>query len=276
MVYRSTIGAREAAPYADGDWEPFSSGSYVRKLLISAIFTALAPVPYSFAQAQDPAQAGSQPTVQSIAKAGSAAAPAVQATADNAGPDQPMSVADLARLARAKKQGDATPKATKLVLDDDNMPRGSYADAPSSSGSASGNASGSAAASAGGPFPEYRGKVVLVDFWASWCGPCRNALPNLKRLQSAYSGDDFVVVSISEDDDEAGWRAFTASHQMTWPQRLDSDGSLQHQFGVQGLPTYVLIGRDGTVVQKIVGEDPARSIMERLGPEIKKSLAAGR
>jgi thiol-disulfide isomerase/thioredoxin len=245
----------------------------VRKLFISAIFAALLPVPYSFAQAQDPAQAGSQASAQPVARAASPAAPAQQATAD-AGQDQPLSLAEMARLARAKKPGDATAKPTKVVLDDDNMPRGVYADAPSSSGS--GNASGPAADSAGGPFPEYRGKVVLLDFWASWCGPCRSALPNLKRLQSIYSGDDFVVVSVSEDDDEAAWRAFTASHQMMWAQRLDSDRSLQRQFGVSGLPTYVLIGRDGTVVQKVVGEDPAQSIMERLGPEIKKSLAAGR
>jgi thiol-disulfide isomerase/thioredoxin len=244
----------------------------VRKLFI-VMFAALVPVTYSFAQAQDPAQAGSQPSL----KTGSPSAPALQATADNAGQDQPMSVAEQARLARAKRQGGATVKPTKMFLDDDNMPRGVYADAPSPSGaSSSGDASGAGAAAGGGPFPEYRGKVVLVDFWASWCGPCRSALPNLKRLQSVYSGDDFVVVSISEDNDEAAWRAFTASHQMTWPQRLDSDGSVQHQFGVNGLPTYVLIGRDGAVVQKIVGEDPAQSVMERLGPEIKKSLAAGR
>jgi thiol-disulfide isomerase/thioredoxin len=253
----------------------------VRKLLISAMFAALLPVTYSFAQAQDPVQAGSQPTAQPTTKDGSSAAAAPQASADNGGPDQPMSVAELARLARARKPdatSATTAKPTKVVLDDDNMPRGVYADAPSPAGpeSASGSSSVSPTASAGGPFPEYRGKVVLLDFWASWCGPCRSALPNLKRLQSIYSGDDFVVVSISEDQDEKAWRAFTASHQMTWPQRLDSDGSLQHQFAVHGLPTYVLIGRDGSVVQKAVGEDPAQSIMERLGPELKKSLAAER
>jgi thioredoxin-like negative regulator of GroEL len=61
---------------------------------------------------------------------------------------------------------------------------------------------------------------------------------------------------------------------MTWAQRLDSDGSLQQQFGVNALPTYVLLGRDGSVVQKIVGEAPAESIVERIGPDLKASLAA--
>jgi thioredoxin-like negative regulator of GroEL len=61
---------------------------------------------------------------------------------------------------------------------------------------------------------------------------------------------------------------------MTWPQRLDSDGSIQSQFGVHALPTYILIGRDGTVLQKFVGEAPAESIVERIGPGLKASLAA--
>jgi peroxiredoxin len=83
-----------------------------------------------------------------------------------------------------------------------------------------------------------------------------------------------VVISISEDDDESAWQAFVSSHNMTWPQRRDSDGSIQSQFGVNALPTYVLIGRDGTVLQKFVGEAPAESIVERIGPDLKATLAA--
>jgi hypothetical protein len=82
------------------------------------------------------------------------------------------------------------------------------------------------------------------------------------------------LVSISEDDDESSWRAFVSGHGMTWAQRLDLDGSLQQQFGVNALPTYVLLGRDGSVVQEIVGEAPAESIVERIGPDLKASLAA--
>lgn len=237
------------------------------------ILLALAPVcwaGYSRAQAQDPAQNGSQPASKTTAQA---SAPQQQASFDSS--DQSMSLADLARAARSKKQTDAKPAAkSSKVLDDDNMPRGVYAaDAPPAKLAAlDSQAKGSPAA--GGPFPEFRGKVVLLDFWASWCGPCRSALPNLKRLQAVYGGGDFVVVSISEDDDESDWRAFVTSHNMTWPQRLDSDSSLQHQFGVNALPTYVLLGRDGAVVQKFVGEEMAESIVERVGPDLKKTLAA--
>jgi thiol-disulfide isomerase/thioredoxin len=261
----------------------------VRKLFILLVL-APAPVHCAFAQTQDPPQvSGSQSTSKSSSQTSQAGSNAqLQQSAGADSPAQPLSVAELARMARAKKQqpdsnsdSSANPAAKphKIVLDDDNMPRGVYAPDASARGavgvaSPTGAAgAGSGSAGAAGPFPEYRGKVVLVDFWASWCGPCRNALPNLKRLQSVYGGDDFVVVSVSEDDDENDWRSFTANHQMTWPQQFDSNGNIQRQFGVNGLPTYVLIGRDGNMIGKYEGEDPARSILERIGPQLKQALA---
>ena len=185
-----------------------------------------------------------------------------------------MSVADMARAARAKRQGEGKPaaKISKVVLDDDNMPRGVHAEPAPVKASPGSDAPGSQAQ--GGSFAEFRGKVVLLDFWASWCGPCRSALPNLKRLQAVYGGGDFVVVSISEDGDQAAWRSFVSGHGMTWAQRLDSDGGLQREYGVNALPTYVLIGRDGSVVKKFVGESPAESIVERVSSDLKASLAA--
>jgi thiol-disulfide isomerase/thioredoxin len=243
----------------------------MRKLLVPLAAAALCGLALSSpTPAQDPAQNAPRPAPKSTPQA---PAPQQQATADS--PDQPTSLADMARAARAKKLTDARPvPRTSKLLDDDNMPRGVYAaDAAPAKPAVPGSQTPSSPAS-GAPFPEFRGKVILLDFWASWCGPCRSALPNLKRLQAVYGGADFVVISISEDDDESAWHAFVSSHNMTWPQRLDSDGSLQSQFGVNALPTYVLIGRDGTVLQKFVGEAPAESIVERIGPDLKASLAA--
>jgi thiol-disulfide isomerase/thioredoxin len=242
----------------------------MRKLPIPLAAAALCGLALSSPTlAQDPVQNAPRPAPKSATQA---PAPQPQSTADS--PDQPMSLADMARAARAKKLTDTEPvPRTSKLLDDDNLPRGVYArDAAPAKPSAPGSETPSAGAS-GAAFPEFRGKVILLDFWASWCGPCRNALPNLKRLQAVYGDADFVVISISADDDESAWHAFVSSHNMTWPQRLDSDGSIQSQFEVNALPTYVLISRDGRVLQKFVGEAPAESIVERIGPDLKASLA---
>jgi thiol-disulfide isomerase/thioredoxin len=244
----------------------------MRKLLITLASAVLCgPACASRAQGQDPAQNAPQTAPKTATQA---ATSQQQDGADSSG--QPMSIADMARAARAKKQTDAKPVTkTARLLDDDNMPRGVYAADPVPPKPAlPGSQAPSSSPSAGGLFPEFRGRVILLDFWASWCGPCRSALPNLKRLQAVYGSTDLVVISISEDDDESAWRAFVASHNMTWPQRLDSDGSIQRQFGVNALPTYVLLGRDGSVLQKFVGEAPAESIVERIGPDLKASLSA--
>jgi thiol-disulfide isomerase/thioredoxin len=246
----------------------------MRKRLIPFVAAALCLSGYSSAQTQDPAQNGAQPTPKSATQSPATQQPQQQATSAESA-EQAMSLVDMARAARAKRQTDTKPVAKiSKVLDDDNMPRGVYAAEPAPVKPAAPGSQAQGSLSSGGPFPEFRGRVVLLDFWASWCGPCRSALPNLKRLQAVYGGGDFVVISISEDDDESTWRAFVGSHNMTWPQRFDSNGSIQSQFGVNALPTYVLIGRDGTVQQKFVGEDPAESIVERIGPDLKASLSA--
>jgi thiol-disulfide isomerase/thioredoxin len=184
-----------------------------------------------------------------------------QAAADQS--DQPVSVAEAARLARANKGTGA--KAAKNY-DDDNFPRSTPIVKKNTTDSAASNAS------VEGMPPEAQGKVVLLDFWASWCGPCRMALPKVKELQSIYGGEDFTVVSVSEDDDVSKWHTFVANEGMSWPQRFDGSSTLLKQYQVRGLPTYVLLDRDGKEVQRYEGEDPGQSILERAGPQIKQAL----
>jgi thiol-disulfide isomerase/thioredoxin len=121
---------------------------------------------------------------------------------------------------------------------------------------------------------KLQGKVVLLDFWASWCGPCRQALPKLKQLQSVYSSDDFSVISISEDEDVRTWREYVGEHQMTWVQRFDANGEFRNRFSVNALPTYVLIGRNGRPIERYEGEAAGQSIVERIGPDLKRALQA--
>ncbi len=168
----------------------------------------------------------------------------------------PLSLGEVARLARAKKASQA--KSVK-IFNDENMPR-----APLSSGE---KAPGLDAQSSSGG-----GKVTLLDFWATWCGPCRHALPGLKQLQAAYGADKVEVISISEDEDESTWQSFVAQNQMNWTQRIDSDHQMMRQYGASALPTYVLIGKDGNVVQQYVGDDPGEPILERMDPDLKRTL----
>jgi len=234
----------------------------VRKILLGVVLAgglclagSVQRVPAQNPNAQDPAKPASQPpsAIQSAKQADSSS-------------DQPMSLAEAARLARANK-----PSAEKAArkYDDDNFPRSTPLLQKKSSEGAAVNASVQ-----GLPGEETKGKLVLLDFWASWCGPCRAGVPNVQRLNSIYSSEDFMVISVSEDEDEATWRNYVSSHQMTWTQRFDADDSLSHRFQVAALPTYILLDRDGNEIHRWVGEDPDRSILERIGPEIKRRLQA--
>ena len=177
---------------------------------------------------------------------------------DESQPEASMSLGEVARLARAKKASQA--KSVK-IFDDDNMPR-----APLSAGEkAPGFAPDSSSASNGG-------KLTLLDFWATWCGPCRHALPGLKQLASVYGGSSFEVISVNEDDDQGAWQQFIAQNGMNWTQRFDAGHQMMRQYGAAALPTYILIGKDGNVVQQYVGEDPGSPVIERIGPDIKKAL----
>ena len=171
-------------------------------------------------------------------------------------PEQPMTLGELARRERARKS--TQPKSVK-IFDDENMPR-----APISTGEKAPGFADSGSSSSG--------KVTLLDFWATWCGPCRHALPALKQIQSVYGSDQLEIISVSEDDDEGAWHDFVAQNQMTWTQRLDADHQMMRQYGASALPTYVLIGKDGAVVNQYVGDDPEVPIIERIGLDLKKSL----
>lgn len=223
------------------------------------------------------AQAAQQPPPQAVAKNASSPVPASPASSTAAWspssaspqttavntvatepiqPEQPMTLGELARRERARRSTQA--KAVK-IFDEENMPR-----APISTGEKAPGFADSGSSSSG--------KVTLLDFWATWCGPCRHALPGLKQIQSVYGSDQLEIISVSEDDDEGAWHDFVAQNQMTWTQRLDANHQMMRQYGANALPTYVLIGKDGAVVNQYVGDDPDVPIIERIGPDLKKSL----
>ena len=90
-----------------------------------------------------------------------------------------------------------------------------------------------------------RGQVVYVDFWASWCGPCRHSFPWLQQMQRTYGASGFSVVTDNVDHERSVAERFLAAYGPAMDVRYDPEGSLAQQYGVQGMPTSFLIDRQG-------------------------------
>lgn len=110
------------------------------------------------------------------------------------------------------------------------------------------------------------GKVVLIDFWATWCGPCREALPHLASIVKKFSGQPLVVISISEDADDAKWKAFVAHNQMSWLQVRDKEGkqSVSDLFNVHAIPSTFTIDADGVIEDQHVGDASLEGKLKKL------------
>ena len=107
---------------------------------------------------------------------------------------------------------------------------------------------------------DLRGKVVVLDFWGTWCPPCVESVPELRNLQKRYAKEpSFVLIGISSDHDEETWRDFTAKNKMVWPQYLDKDRHIQRAFGVHAFPTYIVIDHEGIIRYQSIGMSWQRS-----------------
>lgn len=99
----------------------------------------------------------------------------------------------------------------------------------------------------------YQGKVVLVDFWATWCGPCIGELPNVKSAYGKHHAAGFEIVGISLDSDRKKLTDFLAKNQMPWPQFFDGGGwqnKLARKYGIQSIPATFLLDGEGKIIAK--------------------------
>lgn len=98
-----------------------------------------------------------------------------------------------------------------------------------------------------GTLPELKGKVLLVDFWASWCGPCRKALPVLAALHKEYGPKGVVFVAVSLDEKKADMDAYLKKSPIPFTVVRDPKGKLAEKLDIQGIPTSFVVGKDGKV-----------------------------
>jgi thiol-disulfide isomerase/thioredoxin len=97
-----------------------------------------------------------------------------------------------------------------------------------------------------------RNNYVLIDFWASWCGPCRKESPNVVRMYNKYKNKGFTVYSVSLDDNVEAWRTAIASDGLTWPNHVSDllkwKSPLPQLYGFEGIPYTVLIDKEGKII----------------------------
>ena len=93
----------------------------------------------------------------------------------------------------------------------------------------------------------YKGKVVYLDFWASWCAPCQTSLPALEALRKEFPADQFQVIAINVDQDPEKARKLLEKLKIGYPSATDPEGRLPETFGLKTMPTSYLIDRDGVI-----------------------------
>jgi thiol-disulfide isomerase/thioredoxin len=126
-----------------------------------------------------------------------------------------------------------------------------------------------------GPRPaDLSGKVVLLDFWASWCGPCKASFPVLDGLQKKYGARGFKVLAINVDEDAAKMERFLADHPVSFPVLRDARQKLVEAAGVEAMPSSFLVDRGGAIRFTHVGFR-AETTPEELNREIESLLGPG-
>jgi peroxiredoxin len=114
----------------------------------------------------------------------------------------------------------------------------------------------------------YRGKVVLVNFWASWCEPCRDEMPSIERLRRSLSGKPFAVLAVNVGEGAHAASRFAESVALGAALLLDRDGAAARAWGARALPSTFIVGPDGTIRYRHVGA------MDWSSPAVREAITA--
>jgi cytochrome c biogenesis protein CcmG/thiol:disulfide interchange protein DsbE len=126
-----------------------------------------------------------------------------------------------------------------------------------------------------GKIADYRGRWVLVNFWASWCDPCREEAPALQAFHKRHRADGFTVLGINLDDNRADARAFVEQYGLTYPQLRDADGSDRREaYGMIGFPESFLVDPDGNLALIRRGVVTPEFLEREVAPLIRRQAPA--
>ncbi len=121
---------------------------------------------------------------------------------------------------------------------------------------------------------DFKGKVVLIDFWATWCGPCKRAMPHIQRIYEKYKDKDVVVLGINtRESPEGKVEPFLKEHKITYRTLVDNDGKVVKQYGVQEIPALFLIDKEGLIQREHTGF--RENLFDVLSGEIEMLKGAG-
>ena len=100
---------------------------------------------------------------------------------------------------------------------------------------------------------DFKGKVVFLNFWATWCGPCRAEMPSMEALYDKFKDRGFEILAVNSGERTPDVLSFMKENQLTFPALLDTNGQVSRTYGIQAIPTSFLIDRSGMIIMKLVG-----------------------